>query len=576
MGDEKEIRAILENLYGKEKADYAYGEILKLIDKYKVSPGAAEDVLFSEKDVVLITYGDSLKKDGENPLATLRRFANEYLKEIISTIHILPCFPWTSDDGFSVSDYNEIDPQLGSWGDVRNLASDFKIMLDYVLNHISAQSPWMKKYLEGQKGFEELAIETDPELDLSMVTRPRALPLLTPFKKAGGQEVHLWTTFSADQVDLNFESIDVLLKMLDVLLLYANQGGSIVRLDAIAYLWKEIGTTCIHLPQTHAVVKLLRKLFNAVRKNSIILTETNVPHAENISYFGNGHDEAQMVYNFTLPPLLLYSFLEQNATILKQWARTLETPSEETTFFNFTASHDGIGVRPLEGIIDKQALEPMVDHVKAHGGNVSYKRNPDGSESPYELNITYVDAMSPPMSPPAGEEVYGQLHVKRFLASQAIQMAMPGVHAVYIHSLLGSRNWTEGLNRTGRARTINREKLQIENIIKEFQDENSFRAQIFSGYSRLLKIRRSRRAFHPNARFEIPDTPACIFLVIRGAGDHVLYAVTNVTAKHQSVPLAESGIPTGLTDLLSGRIMAGPALELKPYDVVWLTPDREE
>jgi sucrose phosphorylase len=542
VSEEQDIRILLDFLYGEEQGEFAYRKIMELVDRYKAAPDfGGEDSLFSEKDVVLITYGDSLQKNGQMPLAALYDFADTYLKDILSTIHILPCFPWSSDDGFSVIDYNRIDPQLGSWDHIRALASDFKLMLDYVLNHISAQSPWMKKYLAQEEGFEDLAIEADPETDLSMVTRPRALPLLTPFRKDNGEDVHLWTTFSADQVDLNFKSLDVLLKMVEVLFLYAREGGSIVRLDAIAYLWKETHSNCIHLPQTHAVVKLLRKLFNAVRKNSIILTETNVPHPENISYFGDGHDEAQMVYNFTLPPLLLYSFLS----------------------VNFTASHDGIGVRPLEGIIDAAGLERMAQHVNANNGSVSYKRNPDGSESPYELNITYVDAMAPG----AGKE---HLHVPRFLASQAIQMVMPGVHAVYIHSLLGSRNWTQGVKQTRRARTINREKLDVDHILKELGDEASFRNKVFSGYSRLLKTRRAQPAFHPNAPFEIPDTPAGIFLVVRRAPGQTIYALTNVTPEVQTLALEELSIPPGCVDLLTAGAPAGKRLELAPYQVAWL------
>jgi glucosylglycerate phosphorylase len=566
MRDGQNMRRLLDYLYGNKKAAIAYRKIIQLIDRYKTdNPFNHDEPLFSEKDVVLISYGDSLNRQDQEPIATLHDFANSYLKEIISTIHILPCFPWSSDDGFSVTDYEAIDPQLGSWQAVRELSNDFKLMLDYVLNHISAQSPWMAKYLAGEEGFEELAIEVDPETDLSIVTRPRALPLLTSFQKDNGEEVHVWTTFSADQVDLNFASIDVLLKMVEVLLLYAREGASIVRLDAIAYLWKEIGTTCIHLLQTHAIVKLLRVIFNAVRENAIILTETNVPHQENISYFGNCNDEAQMVYNFTLPPLLLYSFISGDTTILNQWAQTLNTPSSETTFFNFTASHDGIGVRPLEGIVPPEEMEKIVEVVLANNGRVSYKRNSDGSESPYELNLTYVDAF---LWKEGGAE--DPLHAARFLASQAIQMVLPGVPAVYIHSLLGSHNWIDGVQQTGRARTINREKLLADDIIKELDDRDSFRYRVFSGYRHLLQIRRAQAAFHPNADFEIMDIHTGLFLVVRKCPDQTIYTFTNITSNSLTISIQDISIPSGLTDLLTGKHMTVDSLQLSPYEVVWL------
>ncbi|MCP5051236.1 MAG: sugar phosphorylase [bacterium] len=564
----EEILQLLDTLYGQEKSGFAYRRLMELVNKYRTGGDHREEhetPLFSEKDIVLITYGDSLKRDSEPPLTTLHRFARDYLKDIVSTIHILPCFPYSSDDGFSVIDYLQIDPGLGTWQEVRELGNDFKLMLDLVLNHLSAQSPWMKKYLAGEPGFSDLAVEVDPSTDLSQVTRPRALPLLTPFEKDNGERVHLWTTFSADQVDVNFKSVDVMLKMAEVLMRYAKEGASIVRLDAIAYLWKETGTTCIHLPQTHTAVKLLRQIFNAVRNDAIILTETNVPHAENISYFGNGYDEARMVYNFTLPPLLLYSFVSEDARVLTKWAGTLAAPSEETTFFNFTASHDGIGVRPLEGIIPPPELEKIVETVKANNGRVSYKQNSDGSQSPYELNVTYVDAYWR-----NNDDGNDPMHIPRFLASQAIQLALPGVPAVYIHSLLGSRNWNEGVAQTGRARTINREKLAVDSVIEELADPNSFRHRVFSGYSRLLKVRRSQSAFHPNASFRVLDILPGLFSTIRRSETQTIYTFTNVTSRPVAFSCGEHDIPPGLTDLLTGKQITGDRTELAPYETLWL------
>ena len=330
-------------------------------------------------------------------------------------------------------DFFEIKPELGTWQEVASIGRDFELMFDYVVNHFSSKGQWFRNYLQGKDGFKEFAINVDPATDLSLVTRPRSLPLLSEYQKTDGQTVHLWTTFSADQIDFNFKSLDVLEKMIDVLLFYADRGARILRLDAIAYLWKQIGTACIHLPQTHDMVKLFRAVLDLVFPDVIILTETNVPHDENISYFGDGRDEAQMVYNFSLPPLLFYSFVKEDATKLSEWAKGLYLESEQNTFFNFTASHDGIGVRPLEGILEPQELDGLIDIVRANDGQISYKKNPDGSESPYELNITYVDAILADNS--AGR-------AEKFLASQAIQYALPGVPATYIHSLLGSRNWS--------------------------------------------------------------------------------------------------------------------------------------
>jgi glycosidase len=554
------VKDLLKKIYGQETASLALDRITPVIEKYSVKKRKKESY-FSQEDVVLITYGDSLKKDSEAPLATLHEFANRYLKGAVSNIHFLPFFPYSSDDGFSVMDFFEIDPELGTWQEVAAIGQDFELMFDYVVNHFSSKGQWFQNYLEGKEGFTEFAMEVDPAIDLSMVTRPRSLPLLSEYKKKDGQAVHLWTTFSADQIDFNFKSLDVLEKMIDVLLFYADQGATILRLDAIAYLWKEIGTNCIHLSQTHDMVKLFRAVLDLVAPDVIILTETNVPHDENISYFGDGHNEAQMVYNFTLPPLLFYTMVKEDATVLSQWAKGLYLESANNTFFNFTASHDGIGVRPLEGILDPAELDGLIEIVKANAGRVSYKQNPDGSESPYELNITYVDAIL------AGTT---SSRADKFLASQAIQYALPGVPATYIHSLLGSRNWVEGVKETGRARTINREKLPAEKLISELNDPDSFRARVFFTYLNLIKTRKKQSAFHPNAGFKILELGPKVFGIKRFSKDQTIYALTNISSRPVPISLAGTASTEQTTDLISGERVNPAAFDLKPYQYMWL------
>jgi sucrose phosphorylase len=454
-----------------------------------------------------------------------------------------------------------LNPAVGDWEDVAAFSADFDLMFDYVLNHISAKSRWFASYLAKAPQFETLALAVDPHTDLSQVTRPRALPLLTPFTRNDGETVHLWTTFSEDQIDLNYRSIDVLIKMIEVLLFYIEKGARLLRLDAVAYLWKEIGTACIHLDQTHDMVRLFRKILDAVAPESVIITETNVPHDENISYFGKGFDEAQMVYNFALPPLLLHTFLSGDAGEFCQWADTLETPGDATTFFNFTASHDGIGVRPVEGLLSGHQVERLIQAVRKNGGQVSYKQNPDGSQSPYELNITYVDALS------RGDG----MDAERFLAAQSIQAALPGVPGIYIHSLLGSRNWLEGVAQTGRARSINREKLQVQTVIDELRDRESFRSRVFHPYIHLLQTRRAQEAFHPNAAFEILRLHHRVVAIKRQSPHQRIFALVNISAKTVTVSLMSQSGADRLNELLSGRQVSTERIDLAPYQTMWLS-----
>jgi glycosidase len=562
------IQHILKNIYGAKAGNLAFEKIAALIDRFPVKKGPGEGY-FSEEDVFLITYGDTLNKKGEPPLKTFYQFAMSQFKNVFSTVHILPFFPFSSDDGFSVIDFFAVNPELGDWKDIQRLGSEFQLMFDLVLNHFSTKSTWFQNYLKEKTYYKEFAIEVDPSIDLSMVTRPRSLPLLTRFNKTSDEVVHVWTTFSSDQIDLNYKSLHVLEKMIEALLFYVEQGATSIRLDAIAYLWKEIGTTCIHLKQAHQLVQLFRKILDVVAPDVLLISETNVPHHENMSYFGDGRNEAQMIYNFTLPPLLFYSFVREDSTVLSEWAKCLRANSSHNTFFNFTASHDGIGVRPLEGILPRSEIDSLIDIVQENGGSVSYKRNPDGSQSPYELNITYVDALLNP------ESKIDLWHIPKFLASQAIQFVLPGVPASYIHSVLGSRNWKMGLRQTQRARTINREKLQVDEVLSQLKDPETFRSRIFNDYIKMIKTRKRQSAFHPNADFEILEIDPKAFVIARYAKDQIIYAVTNISSKEIVVSLSGARAPLWMNDLITGVNFRTDALKLNPYQFLWLsTMDR--
>lgn len=563
MQDTAAIQRILDDVYGETTGKAAFDKIFAIIKKYS-DPKGREKARFSQKDVFLITYGDTLKKTGEAPLETSHRFAVNRFKNVFSTIHILPFFPFSSDDGFSVIDFFEVSPELGNWEDIQRIGREFRLMFDLVLNHVSSKSPWFQNYLDERPQYRDLAIEVDPSADLSLVTRPRSLPLLTRFDKTSGDMVYVWTTFSADQIDLNYKSIDVLEKMVEVLLFYVKKGAAVIRLDAIAYLWKEIGTSCIHLRQAHHLVQLFRKILDVVAPRVLLITETNVPHQENVSYFGDGKNEAQMVYNFTLPPLLLYSFIRQDSRALSRWAESLRISSPDNTFFNFTASHDGIGVRPLEGILARDEIENLIDIVKENGGDVSYKKNPDGADSPYELNITYIDAL---LNPANKNDPW---HIPRFLASQAIQLVLPGVPAIYIHSVLGSRNWLEGVRQTQSKRAVNREKLWVDDVLSQLKDPETFRSRIFYHFIHMIKTRRSQPAFHPKADFEILHIDPKVFVVTRRSKEQTIYTVTNISSRRTKVSLSDAKAPRRMKDLITGEVFPSDGLALNPYQFLWL------
>ena len=169
----------------------------------------------------------------------------------------------------------------------------------------------------------------------------------------------------------------------------------------------------MHLEQTHVVIKLFRDILDAVAPNVGLITETNVPHEENMQYFGNGTDEAQMIYNFALPPLVLHTFQTGSSSHLTKWAASLPKISDTASYFNILDSHDGIGVMGAKGILADDEIEMMALRVLEHGGFISYKDNGDGSVSPYELNITWYSALNREDS----DETTG-FKIKRFLATR--------------------------------------------------------------------------------------------------------------------------------------------------------------
>ena len=571
MPPEQRIRQRLAYLYGEEEADEITRRIARIIETHKqLRKRQVSGPFWTHHDVMLITYGDSVQSPERPPLQTLHDFLRHHLAGTFSMVHVLPFFPWSSDDGFSVTDFRAVNPALGNWHDILEMEQDFDLVMDLVLNHCSRENLWFIDYIAGQEPACNYFIEVDPDENLSMVTRPRSTPVLSGVRTHRGM-CHVWTTFSNDQIDLNYANSDVLLEFVDILLYYFRRGARMVRLDAVAYLWKQISTSCIHLPQTHQVVKLLRDVLSLVEPGALIMTETNVPHAENITYFGDG-DEAHLVYQFSLPPLLLHALHTGSTRYLRDWAMGLEATElpANCTFLNFTASHDGVGLRPLEGLVPETEIKTMLEAMRERGGYISTRRNMDGSDSPYELNISYFDAFRPRH----GADT--QWHVPAFLISQIVALSLKGIPAVYVHSLTATPNDTIGVERRGMTRAINRRKWdrgELEGLIANKASETG---RVFAIYQRLLRVRREQAAFHPEAEQHVLGLENGLFGLLRVAPDESqrILALYNFTAEPRR--LAHALLPDGFSqwrDLLglSGCVHGTDDLELPPYAACWFS-----
>jgi sucrose phosphorylase len=552
----------LQKLYGEE-AKQALHEIEKLIEKYRQKIVSLPYAL-TQKDMILITYGDQVVRVDEEPLFTLKHFLDVHIKDVINSVHILPFYPYSSDDGFSVIDYKDVSPRMGSWENIETMAADYRLMFDGVINHISQYSYWFRSFLAGDSKYKDFFIDMDPATDLSKVVRPRTLPLLHEYKDEEGKIHYIWTTFSKDQVDLNYKNYKVLLAVLDALFFYIEKGAKIIRLDAIAFVWKEVGTNCIHLPQTHELIQLIREVLHQVSPELMLVTETNVPHDENISYFGNGENEAQMVYNFALPPLLAHTMFKEDTTALTKWAKTLSLPSDKVCFFNFTASHDGCGLRPVSTLLKQKEIDDLVKTVEKRGGYVSYRATENGGKTPYELNASYIDIISDP-----AEEK--QIRAKKMILTQAVMLAMPGVPGIYFHSLTGSVSDFNAVKRTAQYRSINREKLNYDILAQELETPGNLRAMIFRSYKKLLSIRKSEEVFHPYVPFSFPDFGKEIFAIWRHctkSGEKLL-ALNNFSHKVISCDISNF-VTYPAEELIANQRVENGTIVLEPYEVKWI------
>jgi sucrose phosphorylase len=576
-------------LYGEAEAVKWMPELMRILKvHYAHKPQALIDMekgldpreRFTEKDMILITYGDIVYHEGESNFATLHRFVERYNRGAINTLHLLPFFPYSSDRGFAVVDFRAVHREIGTWDDIRGMGVDYDLMFDAVLNHCSSRSRMFREYLRGNPNYKDFFVAYDSPDDLTLdqrskIFRPRTSDILTKFYTVDGPR-YIWTTFSEDQVDLNFRNPAVLMQVLESLLFYIRRGADILRLDAVTYIWAEPGTECIHLPETHEIVKLIRDVLNTVASSVAIITETNVPHEDNVSYFGNGYDEAHMVYNFALPPLVLHTFYTEDATAISKWAADLKVDSDTATFFNMLDTHDGIGLMGVKGILSKEEIELIIKRAKEHGAYISYKMTEARTEEPYEINCTWWSAIN---YDDGKEDMSFQ--VKRYIASRSISLVIQGVAAVYVHGGIGTPNNHELVEQTKHRRDVNRGSIHVDPKVEALEDPTSKLSLLRAYASTVNLIRTSQRAFHPQGEQRVLMISPDVFTVLRISpeGDQHVLAMTNVTNRESSIdiPLSDLGVAeTGWHDLVGDTACTAKdgklSITLLPYDIIWLKP----
>lgn len=539
--------------------------------------------LWDQTSTIMITYGDSFLSPAEKPLITLKHFLDEYCEGLINSVHILPFFPFSSDDGFSVMDFSVVNEGLGDWKHIESISDDYRLMADLVINHCSSRSLWFQNFIKGEGPGHDYFYTESPNVDLSQVVRPRTSSLLRETKTEKGIE-HVWCTFSHDQVDLDFRNPNVLLQFIKIIRQYLDKGVRIFRLDAIAFLWKKVASPSINLEETHNVVRLLRLLIEYAENDAVIITETNIPNRENLSYFGNAN-EAHCVYNFALPPLLINTLLSGNSHHLKLWLMSMPAAQQGTTYFNFIASHDGMGLRPIEGILNDEEIQILVDTLQDFGGRISWRalKNEQGEaiQKPYEVNISLFDALQGTLKGKDGigkdgiaEEDRG---IDRFICAHSIMLGLEGIPGIYVHSLLATRNDYKRMEHTGHNRSINRHQWQYAELEALLIDEDNHHVKVFTKLKRLLSIRQQQKAFHPNAAQFTLHLDDSIFAYWRQSQDKTqsIFCISNITDEAQQFMLSDINLVSteDWFDLINGQKMTSQEMliQLAPYQTLWIS-----
>lgn len=524
---------------------------------------------WSQQDVIMITYADSLIKTEQKPLVTLQHFINQYLGDSINSVHILPFFPYSSDDGFSVIDYSSVNESLGEWADIKEIAKHRRLMSDLVINHCSSRSAWFQNFIKGEGIGHDFFYTACAEDDTSNVVRPRTSALLRETQTGKGRQ-DVWCTFSHDQVDFDFRNPEVLKSFVTIIRLYLDMGVKIFRFDAVAFLWKTLGSSCINLPQTHEVVRLLRSLIEHAQPDAIIITETNIPNTQNLTYFGNAN-EAHAIYNFSLPPLLINTLVTGNCLYLKRWLMSMPPAQNGTCYFNFIASHDGIGLRPAEGLLNEQELTSLVTTMQNFGAKISWRSTESGEQKAYEINIALYDALQGTTS---GKDNLG---LPRFICAHAIMFALEGIPGVYIHSLLGTQNDNKKFENSQQNRAINRHRWDYETLQEKLSDSSNHHAIVLTSMKHLLDIRIKQPAFHPNATQFTLHLGLQLFGFWRQSQDRKqsIFCISNITNTEIELPL--NGLNLIMTDtwfeLISGTKVDAlqETIALIPYQTVWIS-----
>lgn len=401
--------------------------------------------------IMLITYPDSMGKN----LKELSEILDEHFRNIIGGLHILPFFPSSADRGFAPKTYDIVDPAFGDWKDIRELADRYYLMFDFMINHVSRSSAYFQDFMakKDQSPYREMFIRyrdfwpqgepTPQEVDLIYKRKPRAPYIDVRFDDGTSEKI--WCTFDEEQVDLAVNTETTRKFIRNTIRNMADNGASVVRLDAFAYAVKKPGTNCFFVePETFDLLGFCRD--TAQEKGAEILPEIH----ENYSIQKKLEEKNYWVYDFALPMLLLHAIYTGTNKNLLHWLQIC--PRKQFTTLD---THDGIGVVDVKGLMTQEQIHQTTEYLFSKGANVkkAYNTLAYHNLDVYQLNCTYYSALGD------NDDAY--------LLARAIQFFAPGIPQVYYVGLLAGKNDIELLEKTKVGRNINRHYYSKDEIERE-------------------------------------------------------------------------------------------------------------
>lgn len=470
---------------------------------------------------MLISYPDCIGSG----LRDLKAVLDTDFKGLFGGLHLLPFFPSTADRGFSPTTYQEVDPRFGDWNDLMELGETYYLMYDYMINHVSSESVAFKDFIEKKdasiyrdffiryKDFWTNGMPT--EQDLAILYRRKQIPWITVRFKDGSEE-NLWTTFSDSQIDLNQRSPVVQQFHKDNIAFLASHGGTLIRLDAVAYASKREGTNCFFVePEIWELFERCDDILTGT--GSVVLPEIH----ENYFLQQKVEQKGYYVYDFQLPMLILNALYFEKSQYLKNWLKIC--PKKQFTTLD---THDGIGVvdarylMPDDELLATRArcfaLNPDVHAMYARAG---IKLDLDKFDT-YQINCTYYSACG------ADDQKY--------YIARAIQFFAPGIPQVYYVGLLAGENDFELYHRTHLNRDVNRSHYSLEDVAKNLE------RPIVQRLMKLMHLRNTHPAF--NGEFELlPSNTSELKLYWRNGTEYALLQV-DFSRLSCSITYTEHGI----------------------------------